>query len=182
MSRKPLIQDAVADILRERGPLYPDEIAREMMARDVWLDADAGLAKQRTQTALYRMRVAGRVRRDEFQRYTLLRIDETAGAGGDLEIPPTVSSKPLPAPAPAPAARVVDDVIGIPHLQGVHPSLIRAALRALLICGQTLADALDDAPEGSAIEEYLAGALREQSQQAAMMRLMMEEASGAHPQ
>jgi len=96
-------------------------------------------------------------------------------AHGQYRLPDDVPGEAPRNPAPRAAVVNAQKLIGIPHVDRDHVELIKIAIVSLLEAGKKLVNVLDDADEGSALEETLTGMLREQSRQAAMLRLMLED-------
>lgn len=64
------------------------------------------------------------------------------------------------------------EIIGVPEPAGVKGKEVDEALAALLIVGRKLSRLMDAAADGSSMQEWLAGALNEQSRQGAMLALV----------
>jgi hypothetical protein len=149
-----------ADIVHEAGgPISKHEIERRLTALGVLREDTAKGRRVATSQILTRAKSKGLIR-------SLKR--------GIWE------STRLPEPTRCAAHASPDGLVGVPCLGRNNPELIKLALVALLEAGRHLAVLLPDDDEDTidALQEYVAGALRDQSRHAAMLRLALE-AEGA---
>jgi len=122
-----------------------------------------GMTPQNASMRLGNMTKRGEMVKVSHGKYRL--PEQTPGEPPKLENPSTATAVKPHCP----------ELVGIPHIDRDHVELIKIALVSLLEAGKKLAAVLDDADEDSALEETLVGMLREQSRQAAMLRLMLED-------